>query len=230
MRLGRRLPGHHLSPETKEAVRIGMGSVATMAALVLGLLVASAKGTYDSEKAGVIVMSGKIAYLNQVLISYGPASAEAREVLWRATRAATLKIWPETPTGRELPAPSNAWGEALPQAIQRLSPDDDAQKYFKNQAASLANDLGQMRWLLFEQMESSISLPLLVIMVFWLALTFLSVGLFAPHNATVVGAQFLAALAVAGAVFLIMELDEPFTGLVKVSNHPILKVLGELKP
>ena len=77
-------------------------------------------------------------------------------------------------------------------------------------------------------MESSVSVPLLVIMVFWLALTFVSVGLFAPTNATVLTAQFLAALAVAGAVFLILELDEPFTGLVKISSHPMVTALNNL--
>jgi hypothetical protein len=228
IRLGKRLPRHHLSPETKEAVRIGMGSVATMAALVLGLLVASAKTAYDKEKAEVVQMAGKIAFLDQVLENYGPASAEAREVLRRATQAAILRIWPEAQVGLQAPAPSNAWGQALPIAIQRLSPSDDIQRYFKSQAATLANELGQMRWLLFEQTESSISVPLLVMMVFWLAMTFLSVGLFAPPNATVIAAQFLAALAVAGAVFLVLELDDPFSGLVKISSHSMLSALTTL--
>jgi hypothetical protein len=222
------LPEHHLSDETKEAVRIGMGSVATMAALVLGLLVASTKSAYDTEKAEVIQMSAKAVYLDQLLANCGPAAAESRELLRHAVRSALLRMWPESQAGQGIPAPGTVWSRELPQAIQRIATSDDAQRTFKSQAASLANELGQMRWLLFEQMESSISVPLLLIMVFWLALTFISVGLFAPPNGTVITAQFLAALSVAGAIFLILELDQPFDGLVKISNHPMLNALNHL--
>ncbi len=228
MLLRSRLPNHHLSAEAKETVRIGMGSVATMAALVLGLLVASTKGAYDNEKSEIIQMAGRIAYLDQSLANYGPDAAAAREVLKRATQAAIARIWPREVAGSHTTAPSKAWGEQLPQAIQKLAPVNDSQREFKSQAALLANELGQMRWVLFEQMESSISLPLLVIMVFWLGLTFVSVGLFAPTNATVVTAQLLAALAVAGAVFLILELDQPFTGIVRISSHPMVSALSNL--
>jgi hypothetical protein len=227
MRLRARLPDHHLSDETKEAVRIGMGSVATMAALVLGLLVASTSA-YDTEKAEVIQMAAKVTYLDQLLANCGPPAAESREVLQRAMRSALLRIWPEAEVGQGTPAPASVWSQDLPQAIQRIAASDDAQRTFKSQAASLANELGQMRWLLFEQMESSISVPLLLIMVFWLALTFISVGLFAPPNGTVVTAQFLAALSVAGAIFLILELDQPFGGLIKISSHPMVNALKHL--
>ena len=228
IRLRARLPEHHLSDETKEAVRIGMGSVATMAALVLGLLVASTKSAYDTEKAEVIQMSAKVTYLDQLLANCGPPAAESREVLQRGMRSALLRIWPEAEVGQGTPAPASVWSQDLPQAIQRIATSDDAQRTFKSQAASLANELGQMRWLLFEQMESSISVPLLLIMVFWLALTFISVGLFAPPNGTVITAQFLAALSVAGAIFLILELDQPFDGLVKISSHPMVNALKHL--
>jgi hypothetical protein len=149
-------------------------------------------------------------------------------LLRRATRSALLRIWPDSEAGQGTPAPATTWSRELPQAIQRITTSDDAQRTFKSQAAALAYELGQMRWLLFEQMESSISVPLLLIMVFWLALTFISVGLFAPPNGTVVAAQFLAALSVAGAIFLILELDQPFDGLVKISSHSIVNALNHL--
>jgi hypothetical protein len=82
--------------------------------------------------------------------------------------------------------------------------------------------------MLYEQAASSISTPLLTIMVFWLALTFLSVGVFAPGNATAILAQLLAALSVAGAIFLILELDHSFAGIVKISSEPMLNVLKQL--
>ena len=226
--LRRRLPDHHLSDETKDAVRIGMKSVATMAALVLGLLVASTYGAYDTEKNEVIQMAAKIVHLDQLLINCGPGAAESRGVLRGALRSAILRIWPTAKVEQGTPAPADAWTQALPRAIQGISTSDDAQRAFKSQAAALTNELGQMRWLLFEQTESSISVPLLVIMVFWFTLMFVSVSLFAPPNATFHVAQVLAALSVAGAIFLILELDAPFDGLIQISSRPMLNALSHL--
>jgi hypothetical protein len=228
MRLRERLPQHHLNTETKEAVRIGMGSVATMAALVLGLMVTSTKRVYDTEKSEVMQMAAKIAYLDRVLDNYGPETAECRVILRRSVQAAIRRIWPKTKEGSDADAPATSWTQELPRAIQNLSPRDDAQRTFKSQAAQVAGDLGQTRWLLFEQSESSISVPLLVIVVLWLVLTFMSVGLFAPSNATAVAAQLMAALSVSGAIFLILDLDRPFTGLVTISSEPMLHALSQL--
>jgi hypothetical protein len=228
LRLRRRLPDDHLSDKTQDAVRIGMGSVATMAALVLGLLVASTKGAYDTQKSEVTQLAAKIVCLDQTLANYGPAATECHKVLRVAAQSAILRIWPGSEVGSNSVAPGKVWGRDLPQAIQQLAPQTDAQRMFKSQAAQLANELAQMRWLLFEQSQSSISTPLLIMMVFWMALTYASVGLFAPGNATVVGAQFLAALAVAGALFLILELDQPFDGLIRISNQPMLNALSQM--
>ena len=229
-RLRRRLPNEHLCDKTKDAVRIGMGSVGTMAALVLGLLVASTKGTYDSERNEIIQLASKLMALDQVLVNYGPEANECRNVLRVAALGALVRIWPDTKAEKSDLAPTRAWGTDLPLIIQRLNPKNDTQQVFKSQATQLASELSQMRWLLFEQAESSISVPLLAIMVFWTALTYVSVGLFAPANRTVVAAQFFAALAVAGALFLILELDAPFNGVIRISDAPMrnaLQLLGK---
>ncbi len=228
MWLQSKLPDHHLSADTKDAVRIGMGSVATMAALLLGLLVASTKSKYDAEKAEVIQMAANIVYLDQLLANYGSETKECRELLRRATQSAIYRLWPESNARKgELP-PGTMWSREVPLAIQKLTPQTDSQRTFKSQAADLTRDLGQMRWLLYEQTESSVSGPLLTIMVFWVALTFASVGLFAPSNATSILAQLLAALSVSGAIFLILELEYAFGGLVKISGAPMLNVLSRL--
>src|SRR5262245_15776434 len=230
LRLRKRLPEHHLSNDTKDAVRLGMGSVATMAALVLGLLVASTKSAYDTEKSEVIQMASKAIWLDRLLANYGPEASECRALVRNALHSAVLKIWPDARLQKhnQLLDPGSVWSRDLPLAIQKLTPKNDTQSTFKSQAASAAADLGQMRWLLFEQTQSSISTPLLVIMVFWMALTYASIGLFAPPNSTAVTAQFLAALAVAGALFLILELDTPFSGLVRISSEPMLNALQEI--
>lgn len=229
LRLRRRLPEHHLSNDTKDAVRLGMGSVATMAALVLGLLVASTKSAYDTERGEVIQMASKAIWLDRLLTNYGPEASECRTLVRSALHTAVLRIWPDAQLQKhhQLLDPGAVWSRDLPLAIQKLTPKDDTQNSFKSQAASVAAELGQMRWLLFEQTQSSIATPLLVIMVFWMALTYASIGLFAPPNGTAVAAQLLAALAVAGALFLILELDDPFSGLVRISSEPMVNALQE---
>ena len=111
-------------------------------------------------------------------------------------------------------------GEAFFNSIQNLSPQNDVQRSLKSQAVQIATDLGQMRWLLFEQTETSISVTMLIVLISWLAIIFMSAGLFAPPNATVIIAFMLAALSVAGAIFLILELDMPFDGVIQISPKP----------
>ena len=230
LRLRQRLPEHHLSDDTKDAVRLGMGSVATMAALVLGLLVASTKSAYDAEKGEVVQMASKAIWLDRLLANYGPETKDCRALVRNALHSAVLRIWPDANLVKNHQPldPGAVWSRDLLMAIQKLTPQDDPQRTFKTQAATAAAELGQMRWLLFEQSQSSVSAPLLVLMVFWMALTYASIGLFAPPNGTVVAAQFLAALAVAGALFLILELDEPFSGLVRIPNEPMMNAIQEV--
>lgn len=230
LRLRQRLPEHHLGSDTKDAVRVGMGSVATMAALVLGLLVASAKSAYDTEKDEVVQMAAKAIWLDRLLANYGPEADDCRAQVSNALHSAILRIWPdaELQKQRKLVDPGEVWSRDLPLAIQKLAPQTDPQRTFKDQAVATAAELGQMRWLLFEQTQSSISTPLLVIMVFWMALTYASIGLFAPPNGTAVTAQFLAALAVSGALFLILELDDPFSGVIRISSEPMVIALEEI--
>lgn len=226
--LRRRLPDEHLGDKTKDAVRIGMGSVATMAALVLGLLVASTKDAYDTERSEIIQLAAKLVALDQVLANYGSGTAECRKILRVTVQSALIRIWPDAKAEHSVEVPDHFWSKELPVAIQQLAPQTDAQREFKSQATSLAGELAQLRWLLFEQSQSSISTPLLVIMVFWMAMTYASASLFAPANRTVVTAQCLAALAVAGALFLILELDTPYHGLIRISDEPIRSALQQL--
>jgi hypothetical protein len=225
MYLRRRLPAEHLSTESKDSVRIGMASVATMAAMLLGLLVASSKSTYDNQKREIIEISAKVISLDEVLANYGPAASEDRQILRSALESATDRIWS---TRHDAMHPSSAWSRQLPQAIQRLDPQNEAQGAFKAQAAQLASQLAQERWLLLEESESSIPPLLLVVIVCWLVILSISVGLFAPFNATVVAAQLLAALSIAGAIFVILQLNHPFGGIMRISSESIRGALGHL--
>src|SRR5213082_1976762 len=170
--LGRRvrrcLPQDHLSADSKDAVKLAMGLVATMTALVLGLLVSSAKGTYDTARSEVIQMAAKVAFLDRVLALYGPEAAQARTELRAAVFAAVQRLWPSDRNRPGQLTPSEQAGDMVYVAIQGLSPHDDTQRALKTQIANLMVDLGQLRALLIAQSIPSISMPILIILVSWL--------------------------------------------------------------
>ncbi|MCC6428981.1 MAG: hypothetical protein IT435_19445 [Phycisphaerales bacterium] len=228
VRVSATLPAHHLTAESKDSVKVGMAFVGSMAALLLALLVSSTANAYDAEKSQVTQMAAKIVFLDRVLANYGPESADARGELRRATESAIARIWPDDHGRSPELDPALSWSEGLPNLIQRLAPVDERQSSLKTQAADLASELGELRWLLFEESESSISVPMLVVVIAWLIITFLSIGMFAPSNPTVVGTIVLSALSAAGAIFLILELDMPFDGVLRLSSAPMRKALNHL--
>ena len=222
------LPDHHVTPETKDTVRVAMGLVATMAALVLGLLVASSKSTYDVEKTEVTEAVARIRFLDGVLADYGPEAAEARQVLRHAAEQAMIRLWPEDNSEHVPLDPGLAWARQLRNALLSLAAKDPVQAELKSEAMGLAVQLGQIRWLVSEQSKTPVSRALLIIVVVWMAMIFVSLGLFAPRNPTVVAAFASAALSVVGAIFLILELSHPFSGIIKISSVPLRTALEQL--
>jgi hypothetical protein len=222
------LPEPHLAADTKEAVKVAMGLVATMTALVLGLLVASAKGSYDAQSAELTEMSAKVVVLDRLLAHYGPEAREARDLL-RSMVAATMdQLWPKERTGASYSEPGSGGGEAFFDKLQGLSPKDDRQRSIQAQAVSITISLGQTRWLMYEQAGAAVSMPLLVVVVFWLTALFISFGLFAPYNPTVVVSFFVAAVSVSAAIYLIVEMYRPYAGLIQISSAPLRAVLAHL--
>ena len=222
------LPEHHLNSETKDSVKLAMGLVATMVALILGLLIASAKSSYDAERNGVTQMAAKVVMLDRMLANYGPEAKETRDLLRRSVERVVARMWPGRKSEQAQLDPSASRAEAIYVSIQQLSPKTELQSTFKSQAMGLAIELGQMRWLEFEQAGGSVSVPILVIMTCWLAILFLSFGLFSPPNGTVIAAHLLVALSVSAAIFLIMELDRPFNGMIQISSEPFDNALTHL--
>lgn len=222
------LPEHHLNAESKDAIKFGAALISTMAALVLGLLVASAKGTYDTQRAEVIEMSARIALLDRILAHYGPESATARELLRRSLATTIDHLWPQDRSARAELDPTGSKGEAAYDALEELSPKTDAQRALQAQAENLAIAIGNTRFLMFEQSGGSISMPFLLVLVFWLTIIFLSYGLFAPNNLTVIITMLLCALSVSAAIFLILQLDHPFEGVIHISSHTMRDTLARL--
>jgi hypothetical protein len=226
--LHRALPPDHLCAESKDVVRMGMGLVATMAALVLGLLISSAKGFYDAQNAELTQMSTRIILLDRLLAHYGSETKEVRDLLRSTLAGSIVRIWPQEHAQSSKPGAPSTGSEALIATIQALTPRGDGQRTLQAQALSVAIDLAQTRWLMYEQGASSLSRPMLIIVVFWLTAIFLSFGLFAPRNATAITALFFAALSVSGAIFLIVEMFAPFGGLIEISSAPLRAALMQL--
>jgi hypothetical protein len=198
-----------------------------MSALVLGLLVSSAKGSYDTERSEVIQMAAKVAFIDRVLAVYGPEAAEARARFHDAVEEAVRQMWPEEAHRPAQLAPNAQAGNVVYGVLQALSPHDDAQRKLKEQAISVGIDLGQLRSLLVAQSVPSISTPMLVILVLWLAVIFLGFSTLTPPNVTVILALGISAVAVSGAIFLILELDQPFGGIIRISAEPMLNALHQ---
>jgi Protein of unknown function (DUF4239) len=221
------IPGHHLDPDTKDLIKLGVGLIGTMSALVLGLLVASTKSSYDSKKSELAVMAGNVILLDRILAHYGEESADAREAL--RTTVAGLEAGNGSKYSLEqLGRAARVSREILLDKIQDLTPHTDAQRTLRADAESLAINLGQTRWLLFAQSGTSISTPFLVIVVFWLTVLYLSFGLFAPVNGTAFATLMISAVSVAGAMFLILDLDHPFSGLMQIPDTPLRNALAVL--
>jgi hypothetical protein len=222
------LPEHHLASDSKDVIKLGMSLTATMSALVLALLIASAKSSYDAQRNEITQMSANIILFDRILAKYGPETKIARDLLHRSVVRVIDQIWPETTASTEELDPTAIRADALYDKIEQLSPQNDTQSALKAQALKMGIDLAQTRWLLFEQRGSSIPSAFLVLLIFWVTIIFLSFGLFAPPNATVIVTLFLCALSVSGAIFLILQLDRPFGGLIRISSAPLHSALVHL--
>jgi len=222
------LPAEHLSSDSKDVVKLGIALIATMSALVLSLLVASAKSAFDTRSNQLTEASADMIMLDRALARYGPETQEARALLERSVVVTLERFWPTQGKGSITLDPRTNPVEALYDKIEALTPQSDVQRSMQSQALTLAAAVGRTRLLLFEHLGASIPVPFLVVLVFWLCIIFASFGLFAPRNATVITVLCVCALSVAGAIFLILELDRSFEGLLQVSSAPLRAALAQL--
>ncbi len=219
------LPKDHLDAESRDTVKVGIGLIATMTALVLGLVTAAAKSSFDSGSAAVKQAAMNILVVDRALARYGSETGEIREGMKDLLTARIDAIW-----SHGLSEPSNqspmktgfASVEEVAEAIRALKPHDDSQRAAQSRASDLIETVLQARWLAaLGVVQSSVPLPFLSVLVFWLTITFTSFGVFAPRNGTVLAVLFVCAVSVSSALFLVLELDGPFDGLIKVSPDPL---------
>ncbi len=225
--LRKALPQHHLSDESRHLLGMGLGTIGTIAGLVLGLLVGAATSSYNAQRTEILNVAAQVIVLDRLLAHYGPEAAPSRAALRRTVADAVQRIWPQDASKGAALGPS-VRGEAVLDRIEDLAPANESQRTLKAAAVGLTIGLAQIRWLMVEQSESGISMPLLVVLIFWFAITFVGFGLFAPSNATVVVALGLCALAVSGAIYVMLAMYAPFEGLVQIPSEPMRDALARL--
>ncbi|SDH85238.1 hypothetical protein [Pseudomonas panipatensis] len=228
--LRRCLPTHHLSEDSISVVKLATGLIATMAALVLGLLVSSAKGTFDTANAQLVGAAAKVIQFDRTLSQYGTETEEIRGLL-KHNFAAVLQVLESRDSAQlalldKEPAVSRA--EDLQRRVQALLPATDAQRQLKARALQLMDEVFAMRWLTLLQANGSIPLPMLAILVVWICVIFATFGLFAPGNGTIMAVVGMCALSVASSVLLVEELNRPLDGLISVSLEPMRHSLSRL--
>ena len=224
------IPEPHLNEISRDVIKLGIGLIATITALVLGLVIATANNTYDTQDAAVKNSAAKILLLDSVLSHYGPETKEVRGLLRQTVANRLDAIWPEDRSRRPaLDAPeAGVAAQEIEARIMQLSPQTDAQRWLKSRALQISSEIAETRWFVLGSRGGSIPVPFLVVIVFWLTIIFGSFGLFAPRNATVVAVLFLCALSAAAAIFLILEMHQPFDGLMKISSAPLRYALSHL--
>jgi hypothetical protein len=228
--LGRNLPKHHLDDDSKDTIKMAWGTVATMSALVLSLLLASAKSSFDTVSGENTQAATKIILLDHVLARYGPETRQVRDDLRNDVAAAIQKMWPKANSVVSASAVLEGGNgmERVQDDLSRLTPLNDSQRGLLSQAQLLCGDLLQARWLVVEQSRTGLPNILFVILVSWLAMLFVGLGLFAPRNKTVLIVLFICNLSFSTAIFLINEMNHPLDGMMKISNAPMLKALEHL--
>jgi len=211
-------------------VRLGTALISTIAALVLGLLIASANSSYETQSGEVNRLTADIILLDRLLAEYGPDAHAVRDHLRPAVNSLVDRIWRENAASAAVQAPfeATAAAEAVFAEIVALPAQNETQRALKARGIDVSGDIARTRLLLFAQAGSSLPLPFLTVLVFWLAMIFASFSLFSRLNATLIVALFVFALSASGAIFLILELGQPFGGLMQISSEPLRHALAPL--
>jgi len=226
------LSEQHLHPDSRDAVKMATGLIGTLAALVLGLLIASAKSSFDQKTGQVRQMTANIIVLDQLLAQYGPETVPVRNLLRQSIPPLANRVWHEDENSADKPVrfQTTAAASAFETELERLAPNNDAQRSLQSRAISAFTEGAQTRLQLFTQAGGSIPVPFLIILVFWLSAIFMSFTLFARANLVVLVSLFVCALSFAGAIFLVLELDNPFTGLMGISSATLRSALLPINP
>lgn len=223
-----RLPDQHLRDDSKDVVKTATGMIGTLVALVIGLLVSAANASFDQANAGVTQAGAKIILLDRLLVRYGPATAEIRSRLRQSVAASIERVWPITagPKGGVGAIEEGTALEDIQEIIRQLAAKDEMSRSIQSQAFDVCKGLSESRWLMIEQAQTPTPAVFLVMLIFWLTVLFTGLGMLAPGNATTYFCLAICAVSMAGAILLILEMNRPMEGMIRVSPAPLYKALS----
>jgi hypothetical protein len=230
--LAKTLPHHHLDDRSKDTIKMASGMIATLSALVLGLLVASAKNTFDTISNADTATGANIILLDRILEQYGPEAKPARDALRDSVHGEVEAIWPkDNPNADDDPEKLEKSGDLslVGEKLAGLNPQTDEQRGALQEARQILGTLTQERWQLIEESKTEVPTALYIVLLLWLTILFISIGLFAPRNPTVLAGLILCILSFATAIFLFDEMESPLDGIIKVSGEPMQKALDHLE-
>ena len=227
MFLYERLPSHQRQDDTHAVVRLIAGIFTVLTSLVLSLMITSAKGRFDVVNQDVHRYATELILLDRMLVLYGPETGAARRELRAYAERAANGRW--NAEGGHSDATSERLIEQLGTGLRMLAPTHDPQLSIWNDIRDQYRKVLELRWALVEQAEGSIPRPLVLMLVAWLVLIFISFGFRAPRNAVIVTSFIAAAALMGGAIYLIVDMDAPFEGPIQVSPAPLERALAEMR-
>jgi hypothetical protein len=229
MLLHRHLPSAQLGAGPKEVIRLGAGFLATLSAVLISLMIASAKNSYDTQAAHFRMLAAYLVETDQLLVQYGPESTQTRILMRQAVPAAVDRIWREKRSANQDSAFTAAsLAEQINSAISALSPANDAQRALKRRIEEASDQIAKTRLLMFADGDIAILTPFLLILIVWLAVVFASYSLFVEPGPVVIAALLVAALSISSALFLVADLSQPFAGLMQIPKEQLRNILAPI--
>jgi len=231
MLLRRTLPADVLEGGSKEAIRLGAGFLSTLAALVIGLMIASTKNSYDTQNTNIRQLGANVVLVDQMLLKYGPETKTARTLLRELISTAASRIWQEN-AERNRHEPTfvvSGTADRFYNAVEGLTPANEEQTSLKSRIVQATTEIGRTRVLVFTQSDNAIPVPFFIVLTFWLVVIFASFSVFAEPSPIVIASILVFAFSVSSALFLIVDLSQPFDGLMQISNDHLRVVLSKIE-
>lgn len=224
------VPNGQLDTESKDVIKLGTGLVGTLAALVLGLMTASAKTSFDTQNTNIRTLAAQLILVDQLMVQYGPEADDLRRFTREAVNTMVDRIWREGARASSQVAPfsSSQVGGKFYSEVDALTPKNDEQRALKSRIVDTSYEIARVRLAIFTRLDSSIPTPFLIVLIIWVTVIFASFGLFAEHSTLVFGALLVFALSVSSSLFLIMEMTHPFSGLMQIPSEYLKDVLPAL--
>jgi hypothetical protein len=218
MLLRSRLPEHHLTGDSKDVIKLATALIATMSALVLALLFASTRTSFEHTSAAVARMTADLVELDGLLHEYGPQAKPVRKALRDEIQPLIDSIWQEQAEDRGAKPPTKSYNEPVHFMIRQLQPANPTQASIQARALQVIADFSQVRLSLVAQPSDSISATFVFVLIIWLMFIFAVFSLSSPPNATLGIVLGICILSASTAIYLILELAQPFDGLMQLSN------------